>query len=133
MLWLAEKHGESVESLTKPSPAQSLAAVGAAWSGDETRALDAAYALFKRGALTSPLADMAGDEVEIFVLEDATPGLLATKEAQNLLRGASLDARKRGIGVTRSPSKADALSAHCEVIVPDVNSGLDWIESQLKA
>jgi hypothetical protein len=132
MQWLAAKHGESVESLTKPSPVQSLAAVGAAWSSDETRALDAAYELFKRGALTSPLSEMAGDEVEIFVLEDATPGLLAAEEAQNLLRGTGLDARLRGIGVTRSPSKAGALSTHCEAIVPDVNTGLDWIESQLK-
>ena len=132
MQWLAAKHGESVESLTKPSPVQSLAAVGAAWSGDETRALDAAYDLFMRGALTSPMADMAGGEVEIFVLEDATPGLLAAEEAQKLLRGAGLDARLRGIGVTRSPSKADALSTHFEVIVPDVDAGFDWIASQVK-
>jgi hypothetical protein len=132
MRWLAGKNGESVESLTKPSPVQSLAAVGAAWSGDETRALDAAYELFKHGELTSPLSDMAGEEAEVFVLEDATPGMLAAEEALSLLSAYGLAARLRGIGVTRSPSKADALSTHCEAIVPDVNAGLEWIASQVK-
>jgi hypothetical protein len=132
MQWLAGKHGESVESLTKPSPVQSLAAVGAAWSGDETHALDAAYELFKHGALRSPLAEMAGEDADIFVLEDATPGLLAAEKALSLLRASGLAVRLRGIGVTRSPSKAHALSTHCEVIVPDVDAGLDWIASLLK-
>ena len=132
MRWLAGRHGESVESLTKPSPVQSLAAVGAAQSGDETRALEAAYELFRHGALRSPLAHLAGEEVEIFVLEDATPGLLAAEEALSLLRAYGLDVRLRGIGVTRSPSKADALSTHCVAFVPDVYAGFDWIASQVK-
>jgi hypothetical protein len=132
MQWLARKHGEAVEGLTKPSPVQSLAAVGAAWGGDEARALDAAHELFEHGALRSPLAEMAGEEAEIYVLEDATPGLQAAEGAGGLLRACGLAVRVRGIGVTRSPSKADALSTHCEVIVPDVDAGLDWIASQVK-
>jgi hypothetical protein len=132
MQWLAGKHGESAESLTKPSPVQSLAAVGAALSRDETRALDAAYLLFRQGALQPPLADLAGDEADIFVLEDATPGLLAAQEAERLMRSSGLAVKLRGIGVTRSPSKADALSTRCETIVPDVNAGLHWIASQLR-
>jgi hypothetical protein len=133
MQWLADRHGEPVEGLTKPSPVQSLAAVGAAWNGDEAGALDAAYELFRHGTLRSPLADMAGEEVEVFVLEDTTPGLLATEGAQSLLSECGVALGLRGIGVTRSPSKAKSLSTHCEAIVPDVNAGLLWIASQLNA
>jgi hypothetical protein len=43
-----------------------------------------------------------------------------------------ISAQLRGIGVSRSQVKAGALAPYCTTIVPDVNAGLSWIESNLR-
>lgn len=131
MQWLADRHGERAEALTKPSPVQVLAALGATIGGEEVPALEAAYALYRHGHLRPPLAALAGQPCQVFVLEDATPGLQAAVEGQRLLAAQGCEVRVRGVGVTASPAKAEALAPYCETLVADVNAGLAWIEAQV--
>jgi hypothetical protein len=130
MQWLADRHREPVQALTKPAPVQLLAALGAAVSGEEAPALEAAYAFYRRRVHQSPLADLSHQPFQVFILEDATPGLQAAVDGLRFLASEAYDVRLRGVGVTRSPAKAEALAPYCETIVPDVNAGLAWIEEQ---
>jgi hypothetical protein len=132
MQWLANRHNETVEALTKPSPVQLLAALGAAVSGEEGPVLEAAYALHHRGELQPPLADLASRPLQVFVLEDATPGLEAAANGMRLLQAHGFSVELQGIGVTRSAAKAAALAPYCDVLVPDVNAGLAWIEDRVQ-
>lgn len=132
MQWLADRHGEAVEALTKPSPVQTLAALGAAVSGTEGPALEAAYALYRDGRLLPPLADLVGRSGQLFILEDAMLGLQAAAGALRLLERHGLTLRMRAVGVTPAPVKAEALVPYCEVIVPDVNAGLAWVADALE-
>ncbi|MFC2029436.1 hypothetical protein ACFLWA_01760 [Chloroflexota bacterium] len=131
MQWLADRHGETVESLTKPSPAQMLAALGAALSGQESVALEAAYALYEHSQIQEPLDMLVDAPFEIYVLEDAVPGLQAAAGGLRILEAQGIQAELRGIGVTRSEAKAHALAPFCRTIVPNVNDGLKWIELDL--
>jgi hypothetical protein len=135
MQWLADRHGDKVEALTKPSPVQVLAAVGAAISREEAPALEAAYALWKEDSLRKPLAGLLDDgphlDLQVFVLEDAVPGLKAAQDGLRLLAHKGISAQLAGIGVTRSSVKADALAPYCRTVVGNVNEGLSWIESYL--
>jgi phosphoglycolate phosphatase-like HAD superfamily hydrolase len=131
MQWLADRYDERAEALTKPSPVQVLAALGAAIGGEEVPALEAAYALYRHGRLQPPLAALAEQPCQVFVLEDATPGLQAAAEGQRLLSAQGCEVRVRGVGVTASPAKAKALAPYCETLVADVNAGLAWIKDQI--
>jgi hypothetical protein len=132
MQWLANRHGETTESLTKPSPVQMLAALGAAVSGEEGSALEAAYALVRNRELCPPLVDLAHQPFRVFVLEDATLGLQAAANGQHILEECGLRLEKYGIGVTDSPVKSAALAPYCDTIVPNVNAGLAWVEAQAR-
>ena len=132
MQWLADRHGEAVEALTKPSPVQVLAALGAALSGEERAAPEAAYALVRSNQIHEPLDTLNDQGIELYVLEDAVPGLQAATEGLRILDMQGISAQLRGIGVSRSQVKAAALAPYCTTIVPDVNAGLSWIESNLR-
>ena len=132
MQWLADRHRETVEALTKPSPVQVLAALGAALSGEERAALEAAYALVRHSHFPEPLDTLNDLVIELYVLEDAVPGLRAATEGLRILEAQGISAQLRGIGVSRSQVKAGALAPYCTTIVPDVNAGLSWIESNLR-
>jgi hypothetical protein len=87
--WLAGGAGERAERLVKPSPVQALAAIGAAWSGQEARALEAALALHRDRELLPPLVDIEPSTVHVF--EDSPGGIDAVKRAIELLQTAGLD------------------------------------------
>ena len=108
--WLARQTGEDVERLIKPSPVQALAAVGAAWSGQEAAALQAALALHRDGELRSPLAGLG--PVTVHVFEDSTGGLEAVKRGVEKLQaaGVAITWRPYGIVSTDGP-KAAAIAA----------------------
>src|SRR5207247_631529 len=61
LAWLAVRRSRTIPEYVKPSPVHALAAIGAAVSGSECAALDAAAELIETGALTGPLADLRGD------------------------------------------------------------------------
>jgi len=100
-----------------------LAAIGAAWSGQETAALEAALALHRDGTLYPPLADLPA--VTIHVVEDTSDGLAAVKTAVEALRAAGfrVEWQAYGIASTGSP-KAVSLAAEGALIYPSVNEAV---------
>ena len=121
--WLARRTGEDVERLIKPSPVQALAAIGAAWSGREAVALQAALALHRDGELCSPLAGLG--PVTVHVFEDSTGGLEAVERGTEMLQaaGATVAWRPYGVAPTGGP-KAAALAARDAPIYPSVNEAV---------
>lgn len=118
--WLARRSGEDVGRLVKPFPVQALAAIGAAWSGQEMAALEAALTLHRDGTLYLPLADLPA--VTLHVIEDTSDGLAAVKSAVEALRaaGSRVEWQAYGIASTGSP-KAASLTAGGALIYPSVN------------
>jgi len=121
--WLARQAGEEVERLIKPSPVQALAAIGAAWSGQEAAALEAALALHHDGELRPPLADLG--PVTLHVFEDTTGGLEAVERGieELLAAGAAIAWRPYGIALADGP-KATALAARGVPTYPSVNEAI---------
>ena len=121
--WLAQQVGEDVEHLIKPSPVQALAAIGAAWSGEEAAALEAAFAFQRHGRLCPPLAGLGAVTVHVF--EDSTQGLAAVKHGVEALRaaGISIAFRPYGIAAAASP-KAAAMAMQGIPTFPSVNEAI---------
>lgn len=125
--WLAAGDGVRPEDYVKPSPVQSLAAIGAALSRTETPALEAAAALAERGKVGGPLAALAGRSTRVTVFEDSMGGIASARAAVDLLRGAGLDVTLEAVGVAPEPVKQKALGKVASRVVNDVNEGLEPI------
>ncbi len=133
MLWLAHQINQPVETLTKPAPVQALAAIAAAITKQEAASLTAAYQLVAHGGLAEPFASLRGQPVEVWVFEDALPGLQAARGAVELLGQQGLDAHFHGIGIATGGPKAAALKSVCDVILPDVNVAIEYVAHAIDA
>jgi hypothetical protein len=123
VLWLAQRAGETVEHLVKPSPIQALAAIGAAWSGEETTALEAALALHRDGDLRPPLSDMG--TVTVHVFEDTVGGLEAVARGVEALQAAGVNVAWRPYGITPAEGpKTAAMAARGVQTYPSVNEAV---------
>jgi hypothetical protein len=121
--WLARQTGEELEGLLKPFPFQALAAIGAAWSGQETAALRAALTLQREGQLCSPLSDMG--PVTVHVFEDSPGGLEAVERGVEVLQSAGATVAWRAYGIARAGSpKAATLAARSASIHSSVNEAV---------
>lgn len=121
--WLAQKIGQRGDHLVKPSPVQALAAIGAAWSGQEAAALEAALALHQDSELDPPLADIKPATVHVF--EDSPGGVDAVKRAVELLQAAGLNIAWQPYGITPADSpKAKAMTIRGVSIYPSVNKAI---------
>ncbi len=128
--WLARQAGEDLERLVKPSPVQALAAIGAAWSGQEIAALQAALALLREGSLRPPLAGMGPATVHVF--EDSHSGLEAVARAVEPLQAAGIPVAWQPYGIAPAHgSKAAALSARGVPVYPSVNEAVLAVLSRL--
>jgi hypothetical protein len=122
--WLAQQTGASVVSLVKPSPVQGLAAIGAAWSGDERAALEAAFALDRTGELRPPLAGRGPAAVHVF--EDAVRGLDAVERGVEELRAAGVTLAYYPYGIVPSGgAKREAMAARGIPCYPSVNEAIE--------
>jgi hypothetical protein len=121
--WLAQRAGERSDHLVKPSPVQALAAIGAAWSGQEASALEAALALHRNEELHPPLADIKPTTVHIF--EDSPSGIDAVRRAVELLQAAGLDIAWQPYGITPADGpKASAMAARDVPTYPSINEAI---------
>jgi hypothetical protein len=148
--WLATKVNVPFESVTKPAPIQALAAIGAAITHEEANSLLAAHALMSRGELIGPLAalrpvrwantssndtghhgppDRSG--IHVWIVEDGILGMQATHGAIDLLKRSGLDVQAHAIGIAAGGPKAAALAPLSEIVLPDVNAALSYIEPHL--
>jgi hypothetical protein len=122
--WLAWRNGRGSAEYIKPSPVQALASIGAAASGSETGALEAAAALVERGELASPLAALADRRTQVIVFEDTAGGIRAARRAVELLGHTGLEVASEGVGVSPQADKRAALAQVADHVVDDINAGL---------
>ena len=132
MHWLAERVGSKVEYLTKPAPVQALAAIFTAVSRRESESLESAYLLVSEGETVHILQSLAGQPLDIWVVEDTTTGIHSGLGAADILRKRDVDARLHVVGVSAGGPKAEALADLCEVVVPTVNEAVAYIAERIR-
>jgi len=121
--WLAQQNGVGVNLLVKPGPVQALAAIAAAWSGQEMAALQAALALHQERRLPPPLDTLRQAVVHVF--EDTCEGIASVQQAVELLQAAGVDANWRAYGIASpASSKASALAGCGARVYPSVNEAV---------
>lgn len=132
LAWLAARHGAQPDAYVKPSPVHALAAIGAALSGREAEAIEAAYALAEEGVLQAPFEALRGQRLDVFVFEDASGGVRAATCAAELLRSACIATHLWVVGILPpgGPKRA-ALAPLCTLVAEDVNSALASIVEML--
>jgi hypothetical protein len=123
MHWLARRENERVEHLVKPSPVQALAAIGAAWSGQEANALEAALVLHRDGELRPPLANL--DAATVHVCEDSPGGIDAVNHAVDALQAVGLDIAWQPHGITPAAGpKAEAMATRSVPTYRSINEAI---------
>lgn len=123
MQWLGERVGVAAENMVKPSAVQALAAIGAAWLGRETVALQSAWTLFNEQRLEPPLADLP--DITLHVFEDSSGGMHAVTQASALLHQAGKSNTLVRYGITpASGAKEKAMRALGVSTYRSVNSAV---------
>jgi hypothetical protein len=106
--YLAAQHKLAPSTLVKPSPIHALAAVVAAYTGDEWLALQAVHGWHQTGELTDIAAKLP-QSFELIVVEDTLGGIHSVKAAGRILQEAGFDVTLRPFGLTSgSAAKAAA-------------------------
>ena len=130
MQWLAQRNGTSLGSLVKPAPVQALAAIAAAWSGQEMAALQAALSLHREGRLEPPLTTLQQAVVHVF--EDTCEGIASVQRAVELLQTVGIETSWQAYGIApASSSKAAALVGCGARIYPSVNEAITTMLQQV--
>ncbi len=129
--WLADKVQVPFETVTKPAPIQALAAIGAAVTHEEANSLLAAHALMVRGELIGPLKRLQDRVNHVWIMEDGILGMQATHGAIDLLQRHGLEIHAHAIGIAAGGPKADVLAPLSEIVLPDVNAALTYLEARL--
>jgi hypothetical protein len=125
MIWLSTQRNQGSHTYVKPSPVHALAAIGAARTGHEKAALEAAATLVEEGCLEEPLARLEGETTRVVVFEDATGGIQAGRRAVEMLNAAGIEAGFEAVGVAPEESKREALSKAADRVARDVNEALE--------
>ena len=106
--YLASKYGLEPAALVKPSPFQALAAILAAWTGEEWSSLQAANQWHRTGILNRSFHQLP-KTFELIVVEDTMGGIFSVRSAGEILKKAGLDVSVRAIGLTSgNTAKASA-------------------------
>lgn len=124
LAWLATRRQREIPDYVKPSAVHALAAIGAAISGQECAALDAAAELNDTGAVTGPLEALKEGSTRVVVFEDAAGGIYATQRAVEALQKVGLAVKVEAVGISPHQSKRDALSPVADRVVDDINEAL---------
>jgi hypothetical protein len=124
LAWLATRRGRGIADYVKPSPVHALAAIGAAVSGRESAALEAAADLMEHNQLTGPLAALSDGKTQVIVFEDSSGGIRSTREAVEILQRAGVDAHAEAVGVSPHPAKQETLNKIADRVVNNINEAL---------
>jgi hypothetical protein len=130
--WLAAKVNVPFESVTKPAPIQALAAIGAAITHEEANSLLAAHALMSREELIGPLMHLEDQTTHVWIVEDGILGMQATHGAIDLLKRHGIDIDAHAIGIAAGGPKAGALAPLSDIVLPDVNAAIEYIDRSTK-
>jgi hypothetical protein len=97
--YLAAQHALDPAMLIKPSPFQALAAVLAAWTGEEWSALQAANDWRESNVLSDQFKKLP-KEFELIVVEDTMGGIRSVKSAGEIFQKAGFDVQIHPVGLT---------------------------------
>jgi hypothetical protein len=124
LAWLSTRRGRGIADYVKPSPVHALSAIGAAVSGRESAALEAAADLVEHNKLTGPLAMVADGKTRVVVFEDSSGGIRSTRGAVEKLQQAGVDVCSEAVGVSPHPAKQETLNKIADRVVNDINEAL---------
>ncbi len=106
--YLAKQRGLDAATLLKPSPVQALAAIAAAFTGEEWTAIQAAADWQKTGQLNGVFSRLPRS-FELTVVEDTMGGINSTLKAGEILKQTGMGIPIQALGLTTgSSSKAAA-------------------------
>ena len=106
--YIASQHELDAATLEKPSPFHALAAVLAAWTGEEWMALQAANHWFETGSLNGKFVRLPRS-FELIVVEDTMAGITSVRKAGEILKQSGFQVSVRPFGLTAgNPAKASA-------------------------
>jgi len=112
--YLASQYGLEPAILLKPSPVQALAAVLAAWTGEEWSALQAANHWRETGILNE-MFNQLPKSFELIVVEDTMGGIHSARSTGEILKKAGLEVIVRAIGLTSGNSVKASAFEHAGV------------------
>jgi hypothetical protein len=121
--WLGARRGCDVQSLTKPSPVHTLAALRLTLGDSLEDALEAAAALALDGQVDDTWGALRG--AQVYVFEDTVPGLESIRTASDLLAEIGTPIQVRLFGITDNASKRRALEEVGATVVPKLAEALD--------
>lgn len=125
--YLAAEHNLDPAALVKPSPFHALAAVLAAWTGEEWTALQAAHHWFETGSLNGKFISLPRT-FDLIVVEDTMAGIISVREAGEILNAAGFQVEVFPFGLTAgNPAKASAFESAGVPHYPDWRSLIDMI------
>ncbi len=117
--YLAAQHGTQTDRLMKPSPVHALAAIGAAWTGQERAPLEWAYQIHTEliGSDFAPRESEVPTHMELplprrihlHVFEDMPTGILSARAATRVLERCGLEVRLDVWGIADNEIKRAAL------------------------
>ncbi len=97
--YLASLHGLDAATLEKPSPFHALAAVLAAWTGEELMALQAANHWYETNSLNGKFVRLPR-AFELIVVVDTLGGIRSVRAASEIFQASGFDVRFRPFGLT---------------------------------
>ena len=97
--YLASLHGHDAATLEKPSPFHALAAVLAAWTGEELTALQAANHWYETSSLNGQFIKLPRS-FDLIVVEDTLGGVRSVRAAAEILKQAGFQVNVRPMGLT---------------------------------
>jgi hypothetical protein len=109
--YLASQHGLDAATLEKPSPFHALAAVLAAWTGEELTALQAANHWHETNSLNGKFVRLPRT-FELIVVEDTLGGIRSVRAASEILKASGFNVTFRPFGLTMgNATKASAFES----------------------
>ena len=127
MEWLASRHNERTEDLTKPNLTHSLSALLAAvLQSNGSSTLELAYS-FERAKTSSELSPLANKHINIFVFEDTSSGIKPMQSLANELCQQSFSITVTALGIANHPDKAKSLEGICHRVFLNINDALEFV------
>jgi hypothetical protein len=97
--YLASLYGHDAAALEKPSPFHALAAILAAWTGEELMALQAANHWYETKSLNGKFVRLP-HTFEVIVVEDTLGGIRSVRAAGEILKASGFNVTVRPFGLT---------------------------------
>ncbi len=133
MEWLAARHNERTEELTKPNTTHSLSALLAAIRrSNESSLLELAHSINHDLQSFVPELESLARRVRVFVFEDTVSGIKPLQHLSEKLNAIGAQLEVCALGIAVDVEKKNSLSPLCKGVFDDVNQALDFAVDYLQ-